>query len=71
MKGLLLRAEETGEILELIYMSDKQKLSQRTVMVLEVHQDSIKAFCFMRRMPRIFKLDNILSIAPARIRRGA
>jgi len=43
MKGSLLNAAETGERLEMIYMSEKGKISQRIIKVLNVEEGSIKA----------------------------
>ncbi|WP_026582114.1 hypothetical protein [Bacillus sp. J33] len=72
MKGLLLRAHESGEQLEIIYHSGSGEISQRVVKILEVQSDSIKAFCLLRKMPRVFRRENILSIGPInRHRRGA
>lgn len=71
MIGVLLRAKANGEVLEMIYHSDKGKLSQRRVRIIEVYQDSIKAYCFLREMPRVFKFDNILSVGSSKKLRGA
>ncbi|QVY60911.1 hypothetical protein [Cytobacillus gottheilii] len=72
MKGLLMRAAGTGEELEMIYQDHKGNISQRKVKVLTVNEESFHAYCFIRRQQRTFKLNNTLSIAPARkMRRGA
>ncbi|KHD84198.1 WYL domain-containing protein [Heyndrickxia ginsengihumi] len=72
MKGLLMRAVESGERLEMIYMSAKGDISQRVIKMLNVNSDSLKAYCYTRKQFRTFKLDNILSIVPFRQhRRGA
>lgn len=71
MKGILLRGKASGEVLEMIYQSDKGQISQRKVKILEVYLDCIKAYCLLRKMPRIFKFNNILSIGPSRRARGA
>lgn len=66
MKGLLLRALESGEVLEMIYQSDKGELSQRRIKVLDITNGTIKAFCLLRNRQRFFKTTNILSIGPIR-----
>jgi predicted DNA-binding transcriptional regulator YafY len=66
MKGILTRAFESGELLEMIYQSDKGEISQRKIKVLKVSTKNIIAFCYLRHKPRLFKLDNILSIGPFR-----
>ncbi|MBE6184882.1 hypothetical protein [Heyndrickxia ginsengihumi] len=72
MKGLLMNAVETGETLEMIYLSNKGEISQRRIKVLNINEGSIKAYCYTKRQFRTFKLDNILSIVPFRQhRRGA
>lgn len=72
MKGLLMRAAETGEELEMIYQDNKGNISHRKIKVLTVNEDSFRAYCFIRRQQRTFKLNNTLSIAPTRkMRRGA
>ncbi|NYV67298.1 hypothetical protein HYI36_18665 [Bacillus sp. Gen3] len=72
MKGLLLRAIETHEKLEMIYLSNKGEITQRVIRVEKVGVQSIRAYCYTRKQVRTFKLSNILSIAPLKIhRRGA
>ncbi|MCM3023549.1 hypothetical protein [Heyndrickxia ginsengihumi] len=72
MKGLLIRASESGEQLEMIYISAKGDVSQRVIKVLNVSSESLKAYCYTRNQFRTFKLENILSIVPLKHhRRGA
>ncbi|MCI1745118.1 MAG: hypothetical protein LKI07_12730 [Heyndrickxia oleronia] len=72
MKGLLLRAVETHEKLEMIYLSNKGEISQRVIRVEKVGDQSFRAYCYTRKQVRTFKLNNILSIAPLKMhRRGA
>jgi predicted DNA-binding transcriptional regulator YafY len=66
MNGLLRRSMETGEILEMIYHSNKNEISQRKIKVVEIYADTFRAFCFSRRQPRTFKKSNVLSIGPMR-----
>jgi predicted DNA-binding transcriptional regulator YafY len=73
MKDLLMRAVESGERLEMIYLSKNNDLTQRVIKVMKVKEGSFKAYCYMRRQFRTFKLSNILSIGPIRkhYKRGA
>lgn len=72
MKGLLLRAIETQEKLEMIYLSNKGEITQRVICVEKVGDQSFRAYCYTRKQVRTFKLSNILSIAPFKMhRRGA
>ncbi len=72
MKGLLLRAVETHEKLEMIYLSNKGEITQRIIQVEKVGDQSFRAYCYSRKQVRTFKQSNILSIAPLKMhRRGA
>ncbi|MFD2446362.1 hypothetical protein ACFSO7_20585 [Bacillus sp. CGMCC 1.16607] len=72
MKSQLIKAVESGRILELIYVDGKGNISQRKIKVLDVNAESFCAYCYTRQQRRTFKLDNILSIGhERRIRRGA
>ncbi|MGV3467281.1 MAG: hypothetical protein ACO1OT_18565 [Heyndrickxia sp.] len=66
MKSILLKALESGEKLEMIYISNNNKITQRTIKVLSVGFDSFSAFCFLRNKHRTFLMNNILSIGTKR-----
>ncbi|OAT71861.1 WYL domain-containing protein [Parageobacillus thermoglucosidasius] len=71
MRGLLLNALENHEPLEIIYLNDRGELSQRVIVLEDVGDTHIKAFCTLRRQRRIFRLSNILSARLARKRKWA
>lgn len=72
MKRLLKRAVESGKTLEMIYQDNKGNLSQRRIRVVSISDESFKAYCFLRKQQRTFKLSNVLSMGPVRdIKRGA
>ncbi|CAM4028021.1 WYL domain-containing protein [Lederbergia lenta] len=71
MDGLLRRAVGTQDKIEMIYLSNDGTVSQRTIKVLKVTNESIKAYCYYRKKFRTFKLTNILSVGPLRQKRGA
>jgi len=62
MDGLLIRSIEEHIPLEMIYLAENQELSQRKLIVIEVNDDYIRAFCLTRKQMRTFKRGNILSI---------
>jgi predicted DNA-binding transcriptional regulator YafY len=62
VKGLLLRSLTVQQPLEIIYLSDKGKISQRVIIVEEIQENKIIAFCKLRNQYRTFKIENILSI---------
>ena len=72
MKGLLKRAVESNEVLEMIYQNNKGEFSHRMIQVIKLDKESFNAYCFTRKQQRTFKLTSVLSIGPARkARRGA
>lgn len=64
MKGLLYRALNSGELLEMIYLSNGNEISQRRLKVIRFNDDSLQAFCYKKGQVRTFKLTNILSVLP-------
>ncbi|MEY8742396.1 hypothetical protein AB9M62_23335 [Bacillales bacterium AN1005] len=72
MKGLLKRAVESYEVLEMIYQNNKGEFSQRRIQVIKVNEESFSAYCFTRKKQRTFKLSNVLSMGPThKVRRSA
>lgn len=65
MNGILIRAMETRQPIEMIYMGADGKLSQRIVRVLSITDTHVKAFCCTKQKLRTFSKDNILSGKPA------
>lgn len=66
MEGILLRAAADKKPIEMIYMSKDNQISQREIRVIAVNESKVKAYCYLKKQYRIFSLDNILSVAPAR-----
>lgn len=64
MDGLFLRSIEENIPLEIIYLSEDQTLSQRKLIVKEMNDDYIRAYCLLRKQIRTFRRENILSIMP-------
>ncbi|WP_074733657.1 hypothetical protein [Halobacillus karajensis] len=64
MNGIWRRALEEKQKLELIYMADKGKISQRIIRVVSLIEETVLAYCFTRKTVRSFKLANILSVTP-------
>lgn len=70
MIGILKRAAETKQKVQIIYMDRNQKLTQRIVTIRSIDEFNIDCFCHLKKQRRIFKLANILS-ASAIIRKKA
>jgi len=59
----ILRASlERSRIVTIIY-SGNAGISERNIRVLEIYDDRVKAYCYLRKQVRYFKKDNILSAA--------
>lgn len=54
---------------QLIYMDSDGAISQRVVKVMELREDGVQAYCYMRKEPRTFRLENILA-ASLQVSRG-
>ncbi|WP_223592782.1 hypothetical protein [Neobacillus bataviensis] len=64
MDGLLMRSIEENIPLEMIYLAENQELSQRSLIVKEISDEYIRAYCLLRKQIRTFRRENILSILP-------
>jgi predicted DNA-binding transcriptional regulator YafY len=64
MYGLLKRAIEDKHLVELIYLDQKNQITQRKVFPYEIKEKHLRAYCFYRQQYRLFKLDQILSVFP-------
>lgn len=64
MHRFLMKVLHEKQPVEIIYVSDKQNITQRTILVHEMNPNYIRAYCFLRKQNRLFKLDNILSVFP-------
>ncbi|GGB27001.1 hypothetical protein GCM10011409_00350 [Lentibacillus populi] len=56
-----------GSNLEMIYLDSNNKITQRTIKVLQTNSDTILAYCYSKRQVRSFKVNNILSFLPKRM----
>jgi predicted DNA-binding transcriptional regulator YafY len=64
MRRFLSKALNEKQLIEIIYISDKQTITQRTIQISEINQHTIRAYCFLRKQSRLFKINNILSVLP-------
>jgi predicted DNA-binding transcriptional regulator YafY len=44
-------------------MADNGSITQRSIIVYEINETKVKAWCLLRHEKRTFKIDNILSCA--------
>jgi predicted DNA-binding transcriptional regulator YafY len=59
-----------GRSVEIIYLDRKGILTQRKIEVQAIKGSRVKAFCLEQRATRLFRIDNILAVMPARKRFG-
>ncbi len=62
MERLLQLSKENQTVIEMIYMNDSSKVTQRLFKVLEIHETYFVGYCYLRKGKRFFKKDNVLSI---------
>jgi hypothetical protein len=64
---------ENQNCIEMIYQNKDKKITQRIIRVLEIKENHIAAYCYLRMARRIFNKDCILSVATPinRGRKGA
>lgn len=64
MRDNLIKAMETNDEVDIIYLAKNGQVSQRRIKVLQINEDLIKAYCYLRRSNRTFKITNILAFVP-------
>lgn len=62
MNGLLKKSLTENLPVEMIYLAANNEITQRRIIVKEMHEHYFKAFCFLRKADRLFKKENILSV---------
>jgi predicted DNA-binding transcriptional regulator YafY len=53
-----------GWTLEIVYIDRKRNITQRKVKIWSVHGDQVKGYCFSKKCPHLFRLENILAVRP-------
>nr|WP_255485307.1 transcriptional regulator [Sporosarcina sp. BP05] len=48
----------------MIYMAKDGAISKRSIKILQVGDVSFRAYCYLRKSNRTFKIDNILALVP-------
>jgi predicted DNA-binding transcriptional regulator YafY len=66
MNRLLQKSLEERTPVEMIYISSTNSITQRIIVVTEIYGSTIRAYCYMRKQTRLFKLENILSVMAIR-----
>lgn len=56
--------------LDMIYMRNDGLTTKRSIIVQQINQSYIRAFCFNSRQAKTFTIENILAVSPATYKRG-
>ena len=64
MRVELVKSMERNYILDMMYMAKDGAISKRRIKVMQVGEVSFRAYCYLRKSNRTFKIDNILALVP-------
>ena len=64
MRNQLLKSVEYNESLEMMYLAADGQISKRRINILQVGEVSFRAYCFLRKSKRTFRIDNVLALVP-------
>ncbi|MCP6684190.1 WYL domain-containing protein [Bacillus nakamurai] len=59
MKSLLNRSLNEKSVLDMIYMKNDGTVSKRAIIVHQLKQQYVRAFCFSSRQTKTFRIGNI------------
>jgi len=60
----LIKKTEWNHVLDMIYMAKDGAICKRSIKILQVGDVSVKAYCYLLKSDRTFKIDNILARVP-------
>ncbi len=64
MRIELVKSMERNHVLDMMYMAKDGAISKRRIKVMQVGEVSFRAYCYLRKSRRTFKIDNILALVP-------
>ncbi|MEK5070221.1 transcriptional regulator [Sporosarcina sp. FSL K6-1508] len=64
MRNQLLKSVEYNESLDMMYLAADGQISKRRINILQVGEVSFRAYCFLRKSKRTFRIDNVLALVP-------
>lgn len=64
MRGKLINSMKYGELLDMIYIANNGVISKRRVKVIQIEEGTFRAYCYLRKSTRTFKVDNVLAVVP-------
>ena len=60
----LLTSMERNELLDMMYMDKNGGVSKRRIKVIQVGNQSSRAYCYLRQSKRTFTIDHVLALVP-------
>lgn len=64
MRIELIKSMERGVLLEMMYLAKSGEVSKRRIEVIQVGDNSFRAFCQLRKSKRTFTIENVLALVP-------
>ncbi|WP_438312190.1 transcriptional regulator [Sporosarcina sp. FA9] len=64
MRNQLMKSVEYSQSLDMMYMAKDGSISKRRIKVIQVGDNSFRAYCFLRKSRRTFIIDNVLALVP-------
>ena len=64
MRNKLFKSMKFSESADMMYMSNGGVISKRRIKVLQVNEDNFRAYCYLRKSKRTFRIDNVLALVP-------
>ncbi len=64
MRNQLLKSMDYYETVDMMYIDQNRLVSKRKILVLQVGDVSVRAYCQLRKSKRTFKIDNVLALVP-------
>ncbi|MCY7802332.1 MULTISPECIES: hypothetical protein [Bacillus subtilis group] len=69
MESILKRSLTEKTALDMIYMKNDGLITKRSIIVRQIKQSYIRAYCFTSRQTKTFTIENILAVSPAATKR--
>ncbi|MGO0711574.1 hypothetical protein P5408_001065 [Bacillus subtilis] len=70
MESILKRSLTEKTALDMIYMRNDGLITKRSIIVRQINQSYIRAYCFTSRQTKTFTIENILAVSPVATKRG-
>ena len=64
MRDHLLKSMRYGKELDMIYLAKDGSVTKRQIKIIQVGEESFRAYCLLRQSRRTFKIDNVLALVP-------